>query len=317
MGIIAASRLRAAPIFQNVVLGGIGSEINTLAKIATYMGTSESNIKLFAIDSDNNVSFSVLESYTKPSTFTQNEILSFYYEFEGKVIHTESITISYPSPFKRVILNSEITFGSQDFRLKELEYAILPNVTGGGQGAFGQQRGNLKRVYLPRWLTEDENYNFNFGGAYSDIAKNAIWYFNKFLETSNNGGINSSIQLTVLDQGGNAEVRFIQNLDKPNAVSDLSVSNITSGSVDLNFTTPSINTNAIDFYYVYIDFEGISFEFKYSTRHEISAFFKEITSSGDTLTGLPSNKDISIQIQTVDYYHNVSDYSNTVTFTTS
>ena len=317
MGIIAASRLRAAPIFQNVVLGGIGSEINTLAKIATYMGTSESNIKLFAIDSDNNVSFSVLESYTKPSTFTQNEILSFYYEFEGKVIHTESITISYPSPFKRVILNSEITFGSQDFRLKELEYAILPNVTGGGQGAFGQQRGNLKRVYLPRWLTEDENYNFYFGGAYSDIAKNAIWYFNKFLETSNNGGINSSIQRTVIDQGGNAEARFIQNLDKPNSVNNLSVSNITSSTVQLNFTTPTVNTNSIDFYYVYIDYSGISFEFKYSTSHEISAFFKEILASGDVLTGLPSGTEITMQIQTVDYYHNVSDYSNIVTFTTS
>jgi hypothetical protein len=315
MSIIAASRLRADPVVinRNVVLGGIGSQINTLAKIATYMGTSESNIKLFAIDSDNNVSFSVLGTYDNLETLGEYEILSFYYEFEGKVIHKNSVTPSIQSTFKRVILNSEITFGNQDFRLKELEYAILPNAISGANGTFGQQRGYLKRVYLPRWI-EDSG---SLGGDYSDIAKNAIWYFNKSLETSNNGGINSSIQFTVLDQGGNAEARFIQNLDKPNTVSDLSVSNITSNSVQLDFTPPAVNTNANDFYYVYIDYLGISFEFKYSTRHEISAFFKEITSSGDTLTGLPSNKDISIQIQTVDYYHNVSNYSNIVTFTTS
>jgi hypothetical protein len=177
-------------------------------------------------------------------------------------------------------------------------------------------------VYLPNWFSDFFGNNSDVILASSANSGNnegftTIWYINPLMETIDNGNPHPSMVNLASSINFDNEVRYIANQIKPNAVSDLSVSNITSSTVQLNFTEPTGSTNSIDFYYVYIDYSSISFALKYSTRHEISAIFKEISASGDVLTGLPSGTEITMQIQTVDYYHNVSDYSNIVTFTTS
>jgi hypothetical protein len=314
MGIIAASRLRAAPIFQNVVLGGTGATLDTSLKVANFINVDESDIKLLEIDSDNNVKFNVQRDFSIRNNSNLSANGSVFFDFSGN--QTGFKEAFFPDITKAICLSNGDPQGllvTQAFRFNPITHLILSSIKGSlGQVAF-RSMSNTKRIYLPNWkdLTTEA---YLFGSQ----RNGAVMYFNLEMETVNNGDPHPSIVFSSsIGFPDKDEARFIQNLDKPNAVSDLTVSNITSSTVQLNFTEPTGSTNSIDFYYVYIDYSSISFALKYSTRHEISAFYDEISASGDVLTGLPSGTEITMQIQTVDYYHNVSDYSNTVTFTTS
>jgi hypothetical protein len=314
MGIIAASRLRAAPIFQNVVLGGTGATLDTSLKVANFIQVDESDITLLEIDSDNNVKFNVQRDFSIINSSNLSANGSVFFDFSGNQTIfnqrflrdiTKAICLSNGDP--------QSLLGFQAFRFCPVTHLILSSIKGSAGDVSIGEINNTKRIYLPNW--KDLTTEALLLGSQRN---GAVMYFNLEMETVNNGDPHPSIVFSSsIGFPDKDEARFIQNLDKPNAVSDLTVSNITSSTVQLNFTEPTGSTNSIDFYYVYIDYSNISFALKYSTRHEISAFFKEISASGDVLTGLPSGTEITMQIQTVDYYHNVSDYSNIVTFTTS
>jgi hypothetical protein len=327
MGIIAGSRLRAAPVVRNTVFGGIGNSVNTIPELINAIDNisnpprlQQSDISLFEIDNENNISCFIDKDFFGDNT----EVLSFkfFYDFDGKSIGFNQRFTDIETDFRKIISLSSGILNNQCFRLTEVSHAILPNISGSlSQGNFAQCQ-KLKRVYLPNWFSDF------FGNKSNKILGNSattgnnegfttIWYMNPLMETIDNGNPHPNMVNLASSINFSNEVRYVVNNIKPNAVSDLTVSNITSSTVQINFTTPTVNTNSIDFYYVYLDYSGISFEFKYSTSHEISAFFKEISASGDLLTGLPSSTEITMQIQTVDYYHNVSNYSNIVTFTTS
>jgi hypothetical protein len=329
MGIIAASRLRAAPvvIIRNTVFGGIGAEVNTKQELVNAIDNlsdppslQQSDISLFEIDNENNISCFIDKEFSGDDT----ELLSFkfFYDFDGKSADFSQRFTDIQTDFRKIISLSSGRLVSQCFRQTEVSHAILPNIIGSTSIGHFSQCKKLKRIYLPNWFSDFFGANSNFIlGASENTGNNegftTIWYMNPLMETIDNGNPHPTLVNLASSINFSNEVRYVVNNIKPNAVSDLTVSNITSSTIQINFTTPTVNTNSIDFYYVYLDYSGISFEFKYSTSHEISAFFKEISASGDLLTGLPSGTEITMQIQTVDYYHNVSDYSNIVTFTTS
>ena len=329
MSIIAASRLRASPvvIIRNTVFGGIGNSVNTIPELINAIDNisnppslQQSDISLFDIDNENNISCFIDKEFNGDNT----ELLSFkfFYDFDGKSIDFNQKFIDIQTDFRKIISLSSGELINQCFRLTEVSHAILPNISGSiARGHFSQCQ-KLKRMYLPNWFSDfiGANSNSILGNSVNtgnNEGFTTIWYMNPLMETIDNGNPHPNMVNLASSINFNNEVRYVVNNIKPNAVSDLTVSNITSSTIQINFTTPTVNTNSIDFYYVYLDYSGISFEFKYSTSHEISAFFKEISASGDVLTGLPSGTEITMQIQTVDYYHNVSDYSNIVTFTTS
>ena len=296
----------------NTVFGGIGDFVNTEAGVAGQINVTASDIQLLEIDSENNIRFFIEKNYSDQQDNYKSNNTTFFYDFDGKIINFTQRFFGVNSPLQRVISLSEGLLVNQCFRLTQLTYAILPNISGSIFTGNINQINTLKRIYLPSWqntIVDEAGY---FSG--NQNSPNPVWYFAPNLETIRDGEPHASIS-AIISNGG--IVRYIQNTDKPNAVTNLSVSNITSNSAQLDFTPPAINTNSNDFYYVYIDYAGISFKFKYNTKHEISAFFEEITGSGDTITGLPSATQISVQIQTVDFYHNVSEYSNKVTFTTT
>lgn len=101
---------------------------------------------------------------------------------------------------------------------------------------------------------------------------------------------------------GTTPVRYITNTSSPNAVTDLSVGAITATSAVLNFTTPTINVNAISFYDVYLNSWC-----KYSNR---------ITATGQSITGLTPGTFYKVSIVTADVFYNTSGQSNTITFIT-
>jgi len=311
-------------IKPNTFFGGIGGTVTDEATLASQINDfflsgvnlSGSDIKLFEIDSNNNIRCNIRKLYSSADENFKSNNTTFYYDFDGNIQNFQQRFFNTNSPLQRVISTSNGNLVTQCFRLTPLTHAILSNITGNsGTTIFSQLQNNaIKRIYLPNW--EDfTTENLRFGSVRPSTAK---MYFNKSMETVNNGNPHPSIVFSTSLSGDStkAQAVFIQNTDKPNPVTDLSVSNITANSARLNFTAPPVNTNANDFYYVYLDWNGISFKFKYSEKHEISAFYREITGSGDTITGLPSGTQISVQVQTVDIYHNVSPYSNKVIFTT-
>lgn len=311
----------------NTVFGGLGQFYPTPQDaIALLENQSNPNvIQLFEIDFENNIRCSINEDYDLNRESIREDNLTFFYDFEAIIKkgteRRDGITSSINNRvFTRCICFGSWKIGNQDFRLTPVEYVLLIGpISIGGSSLIGQCK-KLKRIYLPN-LTSTA-INANIIGSNSNSGNNEgftpIFYFNKSLETSDNGNMEPYVaNLIKPGETFTNEVRFIENEDKPNPVSDVSVSNITANSAQINFTSPPINTNANDFYYVYIDYIGISFKYKYSTLHEISAFFDEISNSGDVLGGLPADTNIKVQIQTVDYYHNVSTYSNPVFFKTA
>ena len=105
-----------------------------------------------------------------------------------------------------------------------------------------------------------------------------------------------------------AEIRYVTNFDTPNAITDLSVSDITAKTCRLNFTVPTAKVNAIDFYEVWY-YDGTDLMHLFVPR-------QEITGSGEVILDLRADTIHTIKIQVRDYLYNGSEFSNEVTFRT-
>jgi hypothetical protein len=112
----------------------------------------------------------------------------------------------------------------------------------------------------------------------------------------------------------NANLIYVVDFTKPLDITDLSDSNVTSTTVDLNFTPPT-STNALDFYEVWVERLDLGTweEDRVKGRYNIN---QEITSSGDTITGLLANTTYRIRVVACDIYWNRSEFSNQITITT-
>ena len=106
----------------------------------------------------------------------------------------------------------------------------------------------------------------------------------------------------------------VTDTTKPNQITDLSFSNITSSSVDVSFTPP-ISTNNLDFYEVYIERQDLDYwhEIRVQQRNTIH---QEIIGSGDTINNLLANVDYKIKIVACDEFWNKSEISNEIEITT-
>ena len=93
---------------------------------------------------------------------------------------------------------------------------------------------------------------------------------------------------------------MLLHFNRPNAITNLSIGTKYSTGLQLIFTPPS-SVNAIDYYEVYVD----------------GVFYKEITVSGDYITGLEPDTPYSITVKAVDIYYNKSEFSNSVSDTTN
>jgi hypothetical protein len=99
-----------------------------------------------------------------------------------------------------------------------------------------------------------------------------------------------------------APIRYVTDTSIPNAVTNLSVSGITTTTVVLNFTSPAVNVNPISFYDVYLN--------------DFCLYSNRITAPGQTITGLTSGTNYALSIRTADTFYNSSVSSNVVYFTT-
>lgn len=182
--------------------------------------------------------------------------------------------------------------------LPELTYLWIQ--VSGTRNAYANMTA-LERLYMPKLNTVLYKTSDGSVRHFNNIKTGCIVYVPPALETSDGG--NREKLIIYLEDTRLCEIRYIPNFTAPDAVVDLSSSNAALNSVDLDFTTPA-STNAIDFYEVWID-DG-------KTRGMPLFAFQEIAISGDTLSNLEAGTTYAIKIRTVDFYYNVSGFSNTI-----
>jgi hypothetical protein len=169
-----------------------------------------------------------------------------------------------------------------------LKYQRMPLVTTLGRRMW-RFTTSFKRLYLPS-LTSSQSDTFN--------------------------NMPSGIKIYVPATSPLAGSQFVKilNSNAPSPVLDLTASSITSSGCNLDFTTPS-SANALDFYEVWV--ENIDLPITDPNRRlQQLQFDREVTASGQTISGLLSGTNYKIFIVACDVYWNRSLNSNEITITT-
>jgi len=207
----------------------------------------------------------------------------------GGKFRYNNITFLYDYDGK--IINSLVDLYSNQ-TIKEI---YLPGILGITESGF-KYTNQCVLYYLPKAeffgaTTGNENIFVKNG----QITKRI--YCHPSNSTSNNGGVEGDLQLAI-DYG--SEVIYVQNYTTPNIITNLSIGTIYATALQINFTPPS-SVNDIDYYEVYVN----------------GVFYKEITVSGDYITGLEPDTPYTIIVKAVDIYYNKSEFSNSVSDTTN
>ncbi|WP_417200090.1 fibronectin type III domain-containing protein [Bizionia sp.] len=328
----------------NTFIGGVGASIPDATSMAAKLNLlntstplSPSDIQNFSIDVNGNVKF-LLE--------TDSEFTSF---FDGKtdvnyVVHTSTFLkrtklASFRNTPNLKIFQAESVYkagagGGSAFRNSglinidlplhqnsfdsynwdhndDLEYVRLSTTTALGNFQTFNQATSLKRLYIPV-VTGGIGLNVGAGNIFNDIALNATIYVHPSMMTINAGNLEGDLAYAQTTRF--ATIVPVTDFTAPSAVSDLSVSNITTTTVDLDFTLPS-STNALDFYEVWLERTDLDYWHKDRVigRYSIN---QEITASGATITGLTSGVPYEVRIVACDEFWNRSGFSNTATFIT-
>ncbi|WP_417237252.1 MULTISPECIES: fibronectin type III domain-containing protein [Flavobacteriaceae] len=330
----------------NLFLGGVGVTITTATILAIKMGIDEDNIFNFQIDANDNIScyiditvvgFSIISNgpvggiydtttyvvdlgnvigtITGVSSFQNFDLL--------KVFHSNNLTqISGGSVFRDIngtkalttIIFPNLTTVSNTIVCRgstSIEYVIFNECLTLGGGTFQSiAAGNMKRIRLQK-VTLIGSSNSTAQGTFQVPSGTQI-YVNPTMFTADGGSLEADLQQAIDTYSAN--VISIDDTTPPSAVSDLSASSITSSGCDLDFTPPS-STNALDFYEVWV--ENIDLDLwhvdRVAGRYTIN---QEITSSGDTITGLTTGTNYKIWIIACDEYWNRSEISNVIEITT-
>jgi hypothetical protein len=216
------------------------------------------------------------------------------------------ITGSYAIPVGAFEINNSITrfydqdglvtsLGNRSFNnyllTSLLKEVYLPNVTNVAQQVFVGIKNCV--IYLP-------NVTAMGVVGYNDVfasTQGSIIYTNTYLQTSESGGVDADL-VYAISQG--ATVRYVTNFTAPNPVITLSVGTIYNTAIQLNFTPP-ISTNTIEYYELYSN----------------GVFLKNITASGQYITGLTANTAYNITLIAVDMFYNKSVVSNILNVSTT
>ncbi len=265
----------------NTFIGNVGNTITSPSLLASRIGIAQNRITSFSII-DSNLQCNISGSYTLPvQAFTYFSspigVVTYYRDMDGLIT----------------------SIGSQCFYGGNLTEGFFPNLTNLGPNAFDGNIGGslnlLRFLYIPRVLTlgtsvaNDSIFRGqqNFGG---------ILYINPVQLTIQGGAPDSDLQLLI---NGNWDIRYVSDFTNPNAVTDLSVSDIVQSGAFLNFSTPDI-TNVIDYYETYAD----------------GVLRNKTTNPNSFINNLNPSTFYKVNIIAVDIYYNKSEVSNNVLFTT-
>ncbi len=309
----------------NTFIGGVGgNSVTTKGEFITlFNNIQETNIYNFIIE-QNNLSFYIdKDSYNisnngQYNSFFNNQELTYFIDLEGKIKKLNQ-TFRDANNCEYLYLPGVYNSRSQIIRyMRNLKYVWLPNILNISSYAYS---GNnlLRELYHPllssceilpnfpssiKHLYLDSITNDSFDESRDDffngLSNDCVVYLNKSLQNNL-----TSPNLIKLQDTYSAQIRYIDNYDKPNPPTNLSY--LIDG-INILFTYDSSSNlsrnEPIQEIRLYInDMERMTYEdvgqFSYNT---INLELKD----GDR-----------VKITFLDYYYNESDFSNEVIFTFS
>ncbi len=270
----------------NTFIGGVASVINTPALLAAKLQNypsrspfSAANITNFTIVGSDIECYIGVDYQIAGNAFFNNTLITYYEDY-----------FSCKSVLLNVFRNSSIKIVC----LKE----CLELYQGINDSFQFYDAYNLEVCCLPKCITY---------GAWIDATKPYIFqgstktgfrlYAEPTMQTINAGAEEGDIAWARANKS--ARIAYVTDFTAPNPITDLSVATVYGTALQLNFTAPTGNTNAIEFYEVWVN----------------GVYVKKIVSGG-FVTGLSLNTSYTIEVKPTDIYYNKST-SNIVTQTTS
>lgn len=324
----------------NTFIGGIGGSINTPALLAAkFTNVTETDIENFVVDVNNNISCYIddtIDTVLVTKAFLNNTAITYFIstgvafglyviELEVfrnatnlKIVDSYNLSFQGASSFRSAsgllyinVPNQSTLYASREHQSNtQLKIAKYRNVTSMGTAAAGFSSCiNAQHILLPQCTSYRQTADLN--APFYNIASGCKIYVHPSMLTNNGGGLDVALAYAVTF---GAVIVSYDDSTSPSAVSDLSSSNITTTSVDLDFTTPS-SANTIQHYEVWIERTDID---EWHVDRVVGRYTPKelITSSGSTISGLVSGTPYKVYLITCDEYYNESAKSNEVTFTT-
>jgi hypothetical protein len=293
----------------NTFIGGVASTLGTASLLAAKLGIAVSRISLFSVVGSN-IECSISGTYAMPSVIFQGVVstnnnpgITFYKDIEKLCI---SLGLGSFYSNQQQMLITEINFGGVisvgDYCFlgggarSFIKKIVLPQATTLNGGSVMSSLPDLELVYIPRCTILGVSVGNNNIFTSSKLSGTII-YANPFLQTNNAGSVDGDLAFAI---SIGAIVRYVTNFTAPNPILILSAGTIYNTVIQINFTAPSI-TNAIDFYEVYVN----------------GVFNRNVTASGQYITGLTANTTYNITIVAVDVFYNKSVVSNVLIVSTT
>jgi len=168
-----------------------------------------------------------------------------------------------------------------------------------------------RHQYNANWILIKQTLSGTTGNTTTFSVSNATRLVTPVGGTFSYGGGPDRSVAYWLNRG--CDVRYVTGTTTPDAIVDLSGTNITTTTIDLVFTPPASVDRPLDFYEVWVD-DGVN---SGSTIWQTLVPHQEISGSGSAVTDLLSGTTYTFRVKAADTLYNVSDFSNTFTGTTS
>ena len=330
----------------NVFIGNVGHILTSAADVINAFSVPDFAVYNFKIDGNNNVSFYAGRDFIwergadNSGWLYQNSDISYFWDIGGHLSAMRVRTLGSTESGKQLksfistsplcymtgvstymfYRNPLLTdfyfpganrFTARDFYQSKISHLYLPNVS--------QLSQTFYAIHVPVKI-----YIGNYQGTGMDdlnmfinIISGSYIYFHPTHLTSNAGGLADALAYA---QGRGAILRPVHNKVLPNKITDLSLSNITTTSVQVNFTMPAVTQNPIEYFEVWLEEIG--------TLDIVRRFLpvqQTLTASGQTITGLKPNTEYSLKLATIDTMYNGTGqdtdperraFSNTINFAT-
>ena len=300
----------------NTFIGGAGVTYPTASTLSTAMSLPPEAVQRFTLSSQNNIACRIDRNYTIfGSTFASSTgFKDFYIDLDGRMtgVTYYQAMASVPNLKLRLLGLMVWQNGMNEDGSPNVFY--LPEITVGFGNVFVGWREGFNRVYVPQLATLNAisgiASTFLKSCNYNQFKKNTI-YINSAI--ASNTGLATAISKGIIS-------RVVTNYDKPNSVTDLSVDIVSKRRVKFNFTIPTVGTNPIDFYEVWVEkINDLDYAKKYLPSNA------EIKNTSDYAYFLEPDTKYRAYLCTVDEMYNGSGMnkdiseraiSNSVEFTT-
>lgn len=283
----------------NTYIGGVASIITSASNLATRLGISSGRIKNFSIIG-NDVRAFISGTYVTPTNAFISTNITYYCDMAGLVTDMRGSFVKTCANFKYGwfpgIINMTGTTLCQDSSMIDVILEFPNCITMNSQTLLGNYNSKNITLVTPK-LTNiglDESNNNIFAWF---NQKGIKWLVPIAKQTSNSGGVEGDVAYVAAGSG--SSIVYVSNFTCPNNIINLSSGTITSTTVQLIFTAPS-SVNGILNYQVWVD----------------GHWHQNISASGDTITGLTTATEYSIEVKAVDIFYNKS-ISNTINLITS